>query len=51
MRRSWVWPAGIVLLFAVLVAGSVWMARVAKQVGEVPMDTHTQPAARGGVRR
>lgn len=51
MRRSWAWPVGIVLLFVVLVAGSAWMARVAARVGEVPIDTHTQPAARGGVRR
>jgi len=40
----------IVLLFAVLVVGSAWMVRVATRVGEVPIDTHTQPAARGGLR-
>jgi len=51
MRRTWTWPVAIVCLFAVLVAGSVWMARVAARVGEVPIDTHTRPAARGGVRR
>jgi len=51
MRRSWAWPVVIVLLFVVLLAGSTWMARVAVRVGEVPIDTHTRPAARGGVNR
>jgi len=41
----------ILLLFAVLLAGSAWMAQVAREVGEVPIDTHTQPAAHGGVQR
>ncbi len=51
MRRSWTWPVGIILLFVALVVGSTWMARVATRVAEVPIDTHTHPAARGGVRR
>jgi len=50
MRRSWSWPVAILLLFVVLLAGSAWMARVATRVAEVPIDTHTHPAARGGVR-
>ncbi len=50
-RHTWTWPLAIGLLFLCLFAGSVWLVRVAERVGEVPMDTHTQPAARGGVQR
>jgi H+/Cl- antiporter ClcA len=47
-RHPWLWPVAIVALFLLLFVGSVWLARVAHQVGEVPIDTAAEPAARGG---
>ena len=47
-KRPWLWPVAIVLLFLLLFVGSVWLARVAIQVGEIPIDTTAQPAVRGG---
>lgn|GEM_PF-2815737 len=49
-KRSWLWPAAIVALFLLLFVGAGWLARVAIRVGEVPIDTTAQPAARGGNR-
>jgi hypothetical protein len=49
-KRSWLWPAAIAALFLLLFVGAGWLARVAIRVGEVPIDTTTQPAARGGNR-
>ncbi len=50
-HRGWTWPLAILLLFALLLAGSAWMGRVAGRVAEVPLDTGDAPAARGGLRR
>jgi hypothetical protein len=47
-KRPWLWPVAIVALFLLLFVGAVWLARVAIQVGEVPIDTTAEPAARGG---
>jgi hypothetical protein len=48
--RDWLWPAAIAALFLLLFAGASWLAVVAVDVGEVPLDNETHPAVVGGNR-
>ncbi|HEX9593638.1 MAG TPA: hypothetical protein VGB12_09900 [bacterium] len=50
-ERSWLWPAAITALFVLLFAGAGWLAHVAWEVREAPLDTESQPGVVGGTFR